>query len=112
MNKILMVSVLTKKEKDSVINIIILPIHCSKNDEPSIKNALESKKNDPRFLIAIMTQYIPRTMIASHKTTLDKVKQMVEHCESLLVDFVDIADVVAKIAAQQKNSVLHDFCPN
>lgn len=112
MNKILVVSIISTGAEETVIHIIPIPIHCSHNDEANIKHALESQKNDPRLLLAIIAQNISRSMIASHKKELDLIKGLIEKCEMLLTDFIDTDKLAETLATKAKDNILYNFCQN
>src|SRR5574344_1095422 len=111
MKKYLIVIMLNKSEKGHIINILDIEIRCNESDQQSIKHSLESHKNNPSLLLSIMTQNVPHDIIVKNKTTFDTVKHMVETCESLVVDFIDIAELEKKLQEYQNNkAVFYNFC--
>jgi len=109
MEKILMMTIGTENGKIMVLNIIFIPIICSSSDERDIKHSLESRKNDPRILLAIMTRHLSRTVISNQKAKLDELKDIVEKCDTLTAKFIDVSELAAKMKAQAKDSILHNF---
>lgn len=112
MKKILMVIIGTKDDKKLRLNIVIIPIICNTSDERDIKHSLESRKNDARVLLAIMTRHLPDEIILAQKSELDNLKCVVEKCDILTAEFIDVHELEAKVAAYTKDSVLHNYCPN
>jgi len=109
MKKILMVIIGGEENKKLCFNVIIIPIICNASDERDIKYALESRKNDPRTLLAIMTRHLSRETVLNQKKKFGELKCIVEKCDTLIANFIHPEELTAKIAAQDKNSILHDF---
>jgi len=113
MKKFMIVIITNKKDGKPVLNIIIVPINCTSNDERSIKHAIESRKNDPRTLTAIMMRDVPKALFPNVKSTLDKVEKLIKGCECIDVSFLNLEEEVKKfLETLKKDSILHDFHEN
>jgi hypothetical protein len=110
--KCIIVTIVDGKDKRIPINILVLPIRCSANDESAIKHAIESRKNDPNVLAAIMMQDVPKSVLPKVKPALDEVKKLIEGCESIDVSFLDFSEIEKFIQTHEKKSILHNFSQN
>lgn len=112
MKKILFATIITKKDNTVQKDIVSVAIDCSTSDEKSIKHAIESQKNDPSILLILMTRNIPREILIHHKPKLDTLKTVIENCESITADFINLDEIEAILEALTKNHVVYDFSLN
>lgn len=104
--------IVNTKDEKVPINVIIVPINCGPNDEEHIKRVIESRKNDPSTLLAIMARDVPRSLFPQLKPILDDVKKLIEVCESIDVSFLDLTEVQDFVKTLKQGSMLHNYCPN
>jgi len=109
MKKTIMVTIL---QKNTDPFIIIFPISCSVRDALHIKNKIEANKNDPRFLLAIMTRYLSADKIQLFMSKLKEIENAITNCDILSAEFVDIKEILQKAKeAIKKTKILH-LCLN
>jgi hypothetical protein len=105
-------TIVDSKSMTHPVNIILVPLRCSVNDETSIKHCIESRKNDPSTLIAILLHDTPKTAMVQLKADLDELKEIIKQCESITVSFIHLDEVEKFIQTREKNDILHNYSPN
>lgn len=106
-----MAVIITKKDDEFPVSIVIASIVCSSNDEASIQYTIETHKNDPNIVLGIILKGIPKEKIVEIKPALDHIKNDIEQCESITVRFIDLTEI-EKFIKEQMAHTRFDFCLN
>lgn len=108
----MIVTITGTKEEKIQINILLIPIECHASDEAYLKNVIESNKKDSSILLSIIMHKSPKIAFNKIKKSLDKLKEIIEQCESITVKFLHIEEVEKFKETLEKNSILHHFSEN
>jgi len=108
----MIVMIVNAKDEKLTLKVIIVPINCGPNDEEHIKRAIESRKNDPNTLLAIMARDVHKAYI-NFLTSFNKffyfVQDRFDFRKYGLMPLTEVRDFVKTL---KQGSMLHNYCPN
>ena len=111
MNTCMIISI-TNPTSTPRVSVFIVPLNCNPSDQVHIKRVIESQKNDPRTLLALMTHNTSVPLYNKVKPVLDNIKALVENCESIEIFFLGLTEEDKRIRVSEQDAIVHNFHEN